>query len=143
MANGLVERGAKWKWLRIAEEPTRMRGKAQTIVRMVDQAHQRLDLGQHRDGIQNANAVRQIQIQEFDELRRAFLGKLDIEEFVRPDHPHGKRWTERELGVTAVTGRVGDGNARTPQRPIHEPHDIEMRDETQGIRLLKTHSVAP
>ena len=45
-----------------------MPGKTQTVVGMVDQAHQRLNLGNYRNGFDDANTVRELGIDDIDEL---------------------------------------------------------------------------
>jgi len=141
VADGLVERGAEVMRFGIAEEPTRMPWKTQTVVGMVDQAHQRLNLGNDRNGFEDANPVRELCIDEIDELGWSFFGQLDVEILVPSDHAHRQRWTERKLRMAAVASGEGDCDASAPERAIEEPHDVEVGDETDRVRLLKTQPV--
>ncbi len=138
MADGLVERGAKGMRFQIAEEPTHMRGEAHAIISMVDQAHQRLDSVSDWNGIENADAFRELGIEEFHELGRPLLGQLDVEVFIPSDHAHRQRWTEGQLRMAAVSGRVSDRNSRATQRAVEEPDDVEVGDEANGIGLDET-----
>jgi hypothetical protein len=143
VADGLIERGTERQRIGVAKEPTRMRREAEPAVGLVVLAHQRLDLRHDGNGIQDSDAVRQLGVEELDELGWALFHQLEVEVLVMAHRPHRERRTERELRMTAETGRIGDGDAGSPERPVDEPHEVEMRDEAHRLRLLEPHPVAP
>src|SRR5262245_5946428 len=43
--------------------------------------------------------------------------------------------------MAAVTGRESDRDPGAPERAIEKSHDVEMRDESDRVRLLETQPV--
>ena len=43
--------------------------------------------------------------------------------------------------MAAVAGRESDRDPGAPERAIEEPHDVEMRNESNRVRLLETQPV--
>ena len=74
-------------------------------------------------------------------FRRAFGGRLDVNQFVFPRHPERKRRADLDLRMRMKAGRVRERGLRAAQQALPRAEQIEVAGETHRLGFGKEDSI--